>query len=172
MKILRFFQVIKYSKKLEALCDAQESEMKTLKNIIEVKDDMIKNRDKLIQDMQKIKEELAELKKTPPKKEYQCNIDISDPIFQRIIKSGRNVLVKRAHPDHGGSREELEKVEKAFEILKSLKIEPKTSSFGFGYSSPLWQQHAARAAAEAQQRAHDAFMSRMQNDYYRKSFYR
>jgi hypothetical protein len=50
------------------------------------------------------------------------NIDSSSPLFQRIIKAGRNALIKKAHPDKGGSREELEEIEKAFKIMQTAKF--------------------------------------------------
>jgi hypothetical protein len=83
------------------------------------------------------------------------NIDLSSPLFQRIIKAGRNALIKKAHPDHGGSREELEEIQEAFEILRTVKL---------SYRSK--QEEAARLQREAIYR-HMAQRQNMNGSFWR-----
>ena len=56
------------------------------------------------------------------KDQIVSSIDLSSPLFQRFIKAGRNTLIKKAHPDHGGTREQMEEIEAAFKILKTVKF--------------------------------------------------
>lgn len=79
-----------------------------------------------------------------------CNVGESMPMVQRIIKAGRAKLLMTAHPDHGGTREEMEAVETAFNMLKN--IESKTQEYEF--ESPI--KRYARMQREAMDRARQA----------------
>lgn len=47
--------------------------------------------------------------------------DLQGDIFQTMFKKGRKALLLETHPDHGGTREAMEEVEAAFEVLKNIK---------------------------------------------------
>ena len=65
-----------------------------------------------------LKREQARVKAEPPPKYKE---DLQQPIFQKIFKKGRKALLLETHPDHGGTREAMEEVEAAFEVLKEIK---------------------------------------------------
>lgn len=149
MTILNFFRQAKYIKKLEETIKTHEGKAESLENWIAAQRQQIATAEA---EILKLKSELSELKSDPPVPKLASNIDMSDPIFHNMIKAGRNVLVKKAHPDHGGSREEFEKVEKAFEILKGLKIQPQEKPFNYGLygcsDEALMQREALYRAAQ------------------------
>ena len=127
MKWLRFFfKQDKYIMRLEKSIKLHEDRQKLDEEWIRNRNSKISVQDISIADLKRevlsLKEEIALLKSEPPEPKLATNIDISDPIFQKMIKAGRNILVKKAHPDHGGSRAEFEKVEKAYEMLKTLRF--------------------------------------------------
>lgn len=139
MKWLRFLKPFEYIKKLESIIAEYERKRTIDDAVIITKNKTIEEKNHRIlelMDLLKEKEaEISKLKSEPPEPKLASNIDISDPIFQKMIKAGRAVLVKKAHPDGGGTREEFEKVEKAYEILKGLKIQPQEKPYTFGHTA-------------------------------------
>ncbi|MCP4365443.1 MAG: hypothetical protein GY800_09125 [Planctomycetes bacterium] len=85
--------------------------------------------------------------------------DLSAPIFKKLFKAGWSALIKKAHPDHGGTREEMEEVQEAYEILKNLKSSPTHQGSGLGsswsYTDSESEIRKAQSHAQAKMRAYD-----------------
>ena len=84
-----------YIRKLESIVEGFEPDQTR-------KDERIKYLEAKLAIANQEKATLELEKERNKQKELTGTIDISDPIFQEMIKAGRNSMVKKAHPDHGG----------------------------------------------------------------------